>query len=429
MYKIELNGKDGIIRVLHPDGYRWEVQRDGIQMVGEDYGSHIEIDPNDREIRIYDSGGAQVVALDGRAEVGMSSLFGTDSDKTFTKKSTTSFGYYGSSTGPTAATYTADLTSALYTTSAGRVAVKCTLIAYGSYTSTDSTQFDIDWYKEFDSGNVPIQPYTATGNNMWYWNNTIRASILLNTYSDSACTSLASSIQLGFISGDGKGWVSTSVNTTRTVSAGYHKLVIQNSVEICTGGSYVQAQVNNLSAGFTATYYTSRVFGNGLSFGSSSKNVLAAVRNSSGNMEVRAMTNDGAHGVDIDPSKGVLLTRNGIQGRIYPTVMFLNVSWTAKDTYSIISSWAYDGTSPTITRIDGTGEGLMKVACNPIKTLEMTFSNCLFHVNTYGSSRGGIHGHVSNVFYSTGYLLVECSDDTTDNYCSFQLEVRYMGTN
>ncbi len=155
-------------------------------------------------------------------------------------------------------------------------------------------------------------------------------------------------------------------------------------------------------------------------------------------MLVKALTENSSkykYGFLLDNSKGFQVIRplgntGTVTGYVFPTVMFINVLWTAKTSYSLASWWTYDGSTPSLARIDGTGEGMMKITCTLINTLAMTFNNCLFLVNTHSSpsSRGGIHGHVSAVYYSASYLTVECSDDTTDNYCSFQLEVRYMGS-
>lgn len=426
IYKIELNGLDGIIRVLHPDGYRWEVQQDGIQMLGVDGGRHIEIDPGNKEIRLYNDDGSQSVTLDGRTETGLSTLFGTDGQKYFSVNSSGTVSY-GSSTTIVDGTYTKELsTSVLQTESSGRVTISCTLTAKGSYTNTNSTTFDPAWYQVFNDGQtVPILPYTIR-DGYYYWNNTVEANLYVYTYSDEECTVLIGQVLVGSIVGTGYGKSSKSISTTCVVKGGYHRLVLVHSVKVYKAASGATLSWSGLSAKFESDYYTSRVFANGLSFGSNEDNVLAAVRNSSGNMEMRMATRNGAHGINIDPLKGVLLTRYGIQGRTFPTVMIVNVAWNSKTEYSR-SYWTCDSSIPTLSVVTGSGEGMMRITCSLINTLKMSFDNCLFSVNTYGGSRGGINGHVRSVNYSNSYIQVECSDDTTDNYCSFVLEVRYTG--
>lgn len=77
----------------------------------------------------------------------------------------------------------------------------------------------------------------------------------------------------------------------------------------------VKAIASSVTASISSFVNLHRLFGNGFAFGSSSGNFFAAV-NENNNMRIKALTNAGKYGLELDKDKGLLATRNGFQGKV-----------------------------------------------------------------------------------------------------------------
>lgn len=308
LYKIELNGIEGIIRVMHADGYRWEVQKDGVQILGNDAGRHIEFDPANREIRLYNDSGELSVRMDGATETGVSTVFGTDSNNTFSmsqvsKAKSDPLTVQGSASGrknQTSRTVIGNLT----TNSAGRIRIRGTMYAYATYTYAGS-QWDNSWYQLIDNyWRVPEKVYP--GSNDYYWSDVMVAHLFVITYDSSSKNYQKGNAKfLGYATAyGGNKWYEYAVVGDTVVEAGYHELVIEYEVHLAANNyAYGKLAWSFNSYSFTADYYLSRIFANGLAFGSSINNAFAVVRNSAGNAEMRFATNNAKYGFEVLPSQ------------------------------------------------------------------------------------------------------------------------------
>ena len=309
LYKIELNGIEGIIRVMHADGYRWEVQKDGVQILGNDAGRHIEFDPANREIRLYNDSGELSVRMDGATETGVSTVFGTESNKTFSmsqvsKAKSDPLTVQGSASGRkdrTSRTVIGNLT----TNSAGRIRIRGTMYAYATYTYAGS-QWDNSWYQYIDGyyWRVPEKVYPSS--NDYYWSDIMVAHLFVITYDSSSKNYQKGNAKyLGAASAyGGDKWYEYAVVGDTVVEAGYHELVIEYEVHLAANNyAYGKLAWSFNSYSFTADYYLSRIFANGLAFGSSINNAFAVVRNSAGNAEMRFATNNAKYGFEVLPGQ------------------------------------------------------------------------------------------------------------------------------
>ena len=309
LYKIELNGIEGIIRVMHADGYRWEVQKDGVQILGNDAGRHIEFDPANREIRLYNDSGELSVRMDGATETGVSTVFGTESNKTFSmsqvsKAKSDPLTVQGSASGrkdQTSRTVIGNLT----TNSAGRIRIRGTMYAYATYTYAGS-QWDNSWYQYIDGyyWRVPEKVYPSS--NDYYWSDIMVAHLFVITYDSSSKNYQKGNAKyLGAASAyGGDKWYEYAVVGDTVVEAGYHELVIEYEVHLAANNyAYGKLAWSFNSYSFTADYYLSRIFANGLAFGSSINNAFAVVRNSAGNAEMRFATNNAKYGFEVLPGQ------------------------------------------------------------------------------------------------------------------------------
>ena len=309
LYKIELNGIEGIIRVMHADGYRWEVQKDGVQILGNDAGRHIEFDPANREIRLYNDSGELSVRMDGATETGVSTVFGTESNKTFSmsqvsKAKSDPLTVQGSASGRKDQTSRIVIGN-LTTNSAGRIRIRGTMYAYATYTYAGS-QWDNSWYQYIDGyyWRVPEKVYPSS--NDYYWSDIMVAHLFVITYDSSSKNYQKGNAKyLGAASAyGGDKWYEYAVVGDTVVEAGYHELVIEYEVHLAANNyAYGKLAWSFNSYSFTADYYLSRIFANGLAFGSSINNAFAVVRNSAGNAEMRFATNNAKYGFEVLPGQ------------------------------------------------------------------------------------------------------------------------------
>ena len=137
---LTLDGINGLIKLLHENGYSWQVLSDGRQVCGiytddNDYGEHIELDPLTKEIRIYDEDGVCTMTLNGREVASINDIWGNDSGdislNSSNKNSSTSASNDGSYSIDNTSVTTKSL-GTFSTNSAARIFVSGTLTATGS---------------------------------------------------------------------------------------------------------------------------------------------------------------------------------------------------------------------------------------------------------------------------------------------------------
>lgn len=305
MYKIELNGIDGIIRVLHVDGYRWEVQKDGIQLLGNDAGRHIELDPINREIRLYNDDGELSVRMDGVSETGVANVFGTDQNRTFSMSYTSGERVVnGTAAAWTTRNYSLVL-GTLKTESAGRVRIRGTMKAYATYTYYGETLNNPSGepLRPIEYDRVPQKVYEYSEG--YYWVDRISAYLYIYTYDSQSKNRMIGQKYIGNAAAyGGNKWTEYTVTGDVVVPEGYHELVLEYSVSL-SANNYACGKVNwSLNSySFTADFYQSRIFANGLAFGSSGNNALVVVRNSNGEMEMRYATSNAKYGFEMLPGQ------------------------------------------------------------------------------------------------------------------------------
>ena len=433
LYKIELNGIEGIIRVMHADGYRWEVQKDGVQILGNDVGRHIEFDPANREIRLYNDSGELSVRMDGATETGVSTVFGTESNKTFSmsqvsKAKSDPLTVQGSASGrknQTSRTVIGNLT----TNSAGRIRIRGTMYAYATYTYAGS-QWDNSWTQYIDYyWRVPEKVYP--GSNDYYWSDMMIAHLFVITYDSSSKNYQKGNAKyLGYATAyGGNKWYEYAVVGDTVVEAGYHELVIEYEVHLSANNyAYGKLAWSFNSYSFTADYYLSRIFANGLAFGSSINNAFAVVRNSAGNAEMRFATNNAKYGFEVLPGQVSDILETKLLRR---TVMLgygfcdcykqANGTQTAYVRYS--QNAVREGGSFSVTRM---AEGKWKITFpSEWSALGITATNITAKVTP--KSVGNYVRMASIVEITATYMTVHTGDDDSPNdEISFWFQIEYM---
>jgi hypothetical protein len=426
---LTLDGLNGLIKLLHDNGYSWQVLPDGRQVCGiytddENFGEHIELDPLTKEIRIYDENGVCTMTINGREVSSISDIWGNNSGSVTLDSS-----YSNSSTSINNSTsYSVDNQSEktrnlgnFSTTSATRIFVSGTLTAVGS-----------KW--ERNSNTTGMTPFL---------DNYAEVTLQVITYSDSARTLVKKTTNIAKVSsldsdtGYGTKTITLS-NAAADLPSGYHTLRVLGYAIVfkdCVTVRSATASWNITASSYTSDIYLSRLMGNGLAFGTNLFNFFAALditQNSVKRMFVKSMTEDNSqhkYGFLLDNSKGFQVLRpkgttDAVAGCVFPTILYCYVSWTAVDTYSINTHFSFNGNNASVERRTIGEDGVMRVNFpTGFSELNLSLSKCIASVTAVTTECRNAHIYE----FSSTYIDVECNDDTSNNYASFVLELRYIG--
>ena len=171
--------------------------------------------------------------------------------------------------------------------------------------------------------------------------------------------------------------------------------------------------------------YLSRLFANGLTYGSSLNNFFALL-NISSKIFMKAVTSDSSanlYGFALD-AEGFKVQRKNITGKVFPTIYYGFVNWTAKETFSISTYYSFDGNSPTLSRVATGSDGQMKLTFpSSWSNLGLSFSTAIINLVGYNDSCRNVHV----ISFTSTQIIVEGNDDTSNNYTSFAIEIKYIG--
>lgn len=279
---LTLDGLNGIIQLLHSNGYAWKVKTDGVQLMGIEGGQRIELDPSTKEVRIYDKTGIEVANLNGTTVTNISNIFGSsvgDFDLT-------AFSSGGDEIKPTTQllqeSQTVQIATAT-TSTATRLSFDGTLLADANKVRTEDTGLMDDQGRYYYPNSAYIQLYVIS-------------------YSTSSMTTIVQPRkEIYTLSSRGDNEQSASLtNIFVDVPAGYHVVYIHYYLEAIysnySPNSHAKVEWNINSISYVSDFYVSRLFGNGFAYGSSADNYIAAI-NENGKMRHKMVT--GKCGYDI----------------------------------------------------------------------------------------------------------------------------------
>lgn len=305
--RLELNGLEGLIKLLHDDGYSWQVLENGMQVLGVyPSGQHIQLDPEAKEIRVYNEIGSCVTRMSGDTIASLDNIFGSsqgsvtlNSNKSATKTLTQTVTDKADINFTTTLTKQEELSVAEFSTSSEtRISVQLSAKVIGHTTTSV-----VDNTTNSDGTNKPIEmpSYNIGIDGLAYLKNTATVKVVVKTYEDSARTKLIKTTSLYYLSTNGDGEKSaTSISANGDIPAGYHKLMVGYTLK--TPGyqttSYVSLRTataywNITSVGYESDIYISRIFANGVAYGSSANNYFAAM-NVGGKMLIKGVTLNGS---------------------------------------------------------------------------------------------------------------------------------------
>lgn len=423
LYKLELNGIDGIIKLLHADGYKWEVTKEGVQVLGVDSGRHLEIDPNKREIRIYDDDGTESVRFDGETIPALSSIFSGMSAPSITiSNSSGSQAYTGNSSGGIAYKTELKTIGSFTTTGSGRLSLRITLKAWSNRQQVDNTYSGYDRIQTMDE--APIYDIT-TG--CYYKYNRARINIVIKTYD--GVKLIATNIGSVSAVSDGLSrWITISSNRDVILPAGTHKIYAECDYTLHEGSTNRgEVQWSGVTASFVYDFYQSRVFANGLVFGSSEENFVAIIRESNGNMAVKGITNNGEVGFQMKGSElSTIYKKKLLRQTItlaYGFAHCYNSNGTHTAYVSNVKNAYRDGGSFSIER---QSVGKWKLTY-PSGWSNLSLSNTdLFITVTAVDANGALRFACVGTITSTYCIIYTGDDDSANDDIDFYFKIDYM---
>ena len=433
IYTFTIDGIKNLIEMIASDDSTWSVDKNGIQTLGLVDGRRIELNPLARELNIYDDNGTLVTTLTGEAYASLAALFGDNSgDFTLSSGSSGNMSATNSSNknivnrnngNTTAATIkrTVDgVTSEVPTTSTSRITVVGTIQAFATTTEYSNSN---------NSGtSTPIiieevAPITVDG----YVTHHAAVYVYVRTYKESTHKTLIASRLIASVVSDGNGTKSKNINAKVDVPAGYQVISVEyeNTVYPTPHTTQTRTNWNLTSASYVSDMWLSRLFANGLAYGSSQNNFFALM-NLSNKLMMQAVTTDSSlnkHGFGLD-SDGFKVQRKNVIGKVFPTIFYGVVTWSTKETFSISKVYSYDGYTPTLSRVNEGDDGKMKLTFpSSWSSLCLSFSTAIVNLVGYNDSVRNVH--VTS--FTSSQITIEGNDDTSNNYTSFAIEIKYIG--
>ena len=305
MRYLNLDGVGGIIKVLHSDGYKWEVTQQGIQILGIETGRHIEIDPSVKEIRIYDDSGVECANFNGETYETMDKIFGTTTPNFYATtqgRSGNTGRIYGTNGAWSQKTGNVVISN-VQKTGAGRMTIRGSIAAYSSRYQVYITQEQTSYDMIEDHARYYVDRY---GN--YYEYDIVMVYCRVVTYSDEACTKQISCRNVGVAYGYGEQQKNTrTFSGTVNVPEGYQRVEVYYEMTLAPhnyGGSLVYWEFTETYPFlFAADFYLSRVFANGFAYGNNANNIVAAVNETMYSvpfMHFKAVNNDAKSGLELD---------------------------------------------------------------------------------------------------------------------------------
>lgn len=366
---LELDGINGLIKLLHQDGYSWQVLENGMQVLGVyPNGQHIQLDPEAKEIRVYNESGSCVTRVSGETISSLDNIFGSskgsvtlNSNKSGTKTLTQTVTDRTNIDFSKNLTKTEELSVAEFSSSSDtRITLTLTakVIAYKTTTVPD------DSIRDTTGGDINkpvVMPSYQLGiDGLLHIVNRAELKVLVKTYEDSSCSVLKKTRSLYYIISNGTGENSVSnISVQGELTSGYHKIFVQYSLK--TPGyqttSYVAQRTATAnwsisSISYISDIYISRMFANGVAYGSSANNYFAAM-NVNGKMLIKGVTLNGssiANGFELSET-GLSILHKDVSFRPVVTLGMGILQYTSsKLSWMRFQSGLRGGATPTVSR-------------------------------------------------------------------------------
>ncbi|MCM1223132.1 MAG: hypothetical protein NC548_52645 [Lachnospiraceae bacterium] len=398
-------------------------------------GQRVELQPDNKAMKIYDANGSEVCSFEGNSYTELSKLFSSQSG-TFTIKnrtavdlgfaSGTSYGkgsasVMGGDTQSQSISKTVVLSNVVQSETPIEVSVSGYLATSytvsqdyaetGPPTSTDTGLSDSTVIQ-------PTKPVMAK-------HASASLTVRVDTYSDSTLkTKIASQniVSIGSQSGR-KDFVNAKAKTS---VGGYH--VLSLSIYLSASGSGMSASVSwgsatsgksNISGSYVSDFYVSRYFANGFCLGMSATNYIWAYNQ--GTKGMRFVMENNGYGFDVS-SEGIKTKHHSGNWMKMPLFVFKGKATYNSSGYSWSNTSSFDSKIPTLTRVD---MGIIRITFpTSWSSLSLSLSNVVVNVVGYGTTHNGDNPIKAQIrTLSSTYMEVTISDDDSENDGAFLIDI------
>lgn len=406
-------------------------------------GQRVELQPDNKAMKIYDSKGDEVCSFEGNSYTKLTELFSSTSG-TFTIKNRTKT-EYGFASGTTLGKGTASISGnntstvsnstdvILSDTIQSTTPIEVTINGYleTAYSiSNDYAYNDNPYQNENGGGGSTTTPTTQPVKPIMSKHASASLTIYIETYSDAALTQSIGRVNVaGFASQNG-GKAFSNVKAKTSVG-GYH--IIKLSIHMSASGSGMSASVkwgsavsgkSNISGSYISDFYVSRYFANGFCLGMSANNYIWAYNQGTAGMKF--IMENGGFGIDVS-NAGIKYKHHSGNWLNMPLLVFSGRAYNYTSGNTVVYGWAtyksYNNYLPTLSRVT---EGQIKVTFpDSWVSAGIKFSTCIVNVTGYGTINGSGDNPVKAQIYDSGenYVTVSISDDASENDGSFMIQI------
>lgn len=377
--------QDDLMLELDPLNKRYVFR--GTNIIGSPNGQRVVISPDSKDIKIFDDSNKNVLRIDGASKDSLNDLFSQNIPTINVKN-------IPASVPSQEREYMVDITDPIYVT--GNVALDGRF--FGGYTSSSP--------------------------------NTIFVEIILKAYSDSSLQNIiyADYIYSKVVSYKTEHTFNDEKFTGFLVS-GYNVLSLRLAMSYQYSHSF---SINNMSITPVVNEYLSSLFANGISLGTSSKNLFSVMnRRVNGINSIQAILSDGTSGLRLD-SNGLQSLRNGRWGMV-PSIICYGRAYSTPSNAYIRRCKSYNGDIPTITRMSST-LGYLRMNIPSSWTADgFSESTVQIMLTGYGQSANGSASNMSEFLIkatvlsvTSSYVYIGLSDDDTGNDGEFYFEMKWL---
>lgn len=377
--------QDDLMLELDPLNKRYVFR--GTNIIGSPDGQRVVISPDSKDIKIFDDSNKNVLRIDGASKDSLNDLFSQNIPTINIKN-------IPASVPSQEREYMVDIADPIYVT--GNVALDGRF--FGGYTSSSP--------------------------------NTIFVEIILKTYSDSSLQNIiyADYLYSKVVSYTTEHSFDGEMFTGFLVS-GYNVLSLRLAMSYQYSHSF---SINNMSITPVVNEYLSSLFANGISLGTSSKNLFSVMnRRVNGINSIQAILSDGTSGLRLD-SNGLQSLRNGRWGMV-PSIICYGRAYSTPSNAYIRRCKSYNGDIPTITRMSST-LGYLRMNIPSSWTADgFSESNVQIMLTGFGQSRNGSASNMSEflikatvISVTSSEVYIGLSDDDTGNDGEFYFEMKWL---
>ena len=414
-----LNGKEGTSIMLQPDDTVWTYDMTGKQTMGIPYGKRVEIVPTSKSVDVYDEKGELALQVNGDTYENIDKAYGSG---TLNPSCSTISGSLTSDNIGRRKTTMSIITNSNFVVKdyALNLSVECTYRVTAEEKRLSTTPSG-------DYGDIISIPYMS--DNYWVYRSDCQGSIIVQKLSEDGLSwsnhNLLTAISTMGISGITARY---SGKLHCVLQPGTYRLVFVFTADLfgsSNTGSQSTCSYNLTYIEATGNYAvkTSRVFSNGLAFGSATDDNFVVCRELSG-IHVKASTSSN-YGFELSQSKGLEVKRGGQQG-IVPVLLYAGRS-------------AYLSTGKNQKTIYQYSDGNVKYNWPYIGICEITFpwdcnpDECIPTVTTWQGATGVSARIVSWNFRK---MVIEIDNDysggagtgSNHDYGGFYIKIEYIGT-